>query len=76
MRIQAVLLNELEITNLIEDICIRRNILGGRINYSSRTVIVPNAKLKSYSSDTIYARYHTEVGKDNKIPLWLLGFLY
>ena len=28
------------------------------------------------SSDTIYARYNTEVGKDNLIPLWLLGFLY
>jgi len=28
------------------------------------------------SSDTIYARYNTEVGKDNHIPLWLLGFLY
>lgn len=26
--------------------------------------------------DTIYARYNTEVGKDNLIPLWLLGFLY
>ena len=26
--------------------------------------------------DTIYARYHTEVGKGNQIPLWLLGFLY
>ncbi len=29
-----------------------------------------------YSADTIYARYNTEVGKDNLIPLWLLGFLY
>ncbi len=29
-----------------------------------------------YNSDTIYARYNTEVGKDNKLPLWLLGFLY
>lgn len=29
-----------------------------------------------YAPDTIYARYNTEVGKDNKIPLWLLGFLY
>ena len=29
-----------------------------------------------YAGDTIYARYHTEVGKDNAIPLWLLGFLY
>lgn len=26
--------------------------------------------------DTIYARYNTEVGKGNHIPLWLLGFLY
>ena len=26
--------------------------------------------------DIIYARYNTEVGKDNLIPLWLLGFLY
>ena len=26
--------------------------------------------------DTIYARYNTEVGKDNLIPLWLLCFLY
>lgn len=29
-----------------------------------------------YNSDTVYARYNTEVGKDNCIPLWLLGFLY
>ena len=29
-----------------------------------------------YTPDTIYARYNTEVGKDNRIPLWLLGFLY
>jgi len=29
-----------------------------------------------YSSDVIYARYNTEIGKDNQIPLWLLGFLY
>ena len=34
-----------------------------------------NMKVR-YSSDTIYARYNTEVGKDNKIPLWLFGFLY
>lgn len=34
-----------------------------------------NSKVR-YCSDTIYARYNTEVGKDNKIPLWLLGFLY
>ena len=29
-----------------------------------------------YAPDTIYARYNTEIGKDNQIPLWLLGFLY
>ncbi len=29
-----------------------------------------------YNPDTFYARYNTEVGKDNRIPLWLLGFLY
>ncbi|MCI6160096.1 MAG: AAA family ATPase [Prevotellaceae bacterium] len=32
-------------------------------------------KIKNNSS-TIYARYNTEVGKGNQIPLWLLGFLY
>ena len=26
--------------------------------------------------DTIYARYNTEIGKGNQIPLWLFGFLY
>lgn len=34
-----------------------------------------NTKMR-LSSDTFYARYNTEVGRDNKIPLWLLGFLY
>ena len=29
-----------------------------------------------YTPDTIYARYNTEIGKNNQIPLWLLGFLY
>ena len=29
-----------------------------------------------YAPDTIYARYNTEIGRDNQIPLWLLGFLY
>ncbi len=28
------------------------------------------------SPDIIYARYNTEIGKENQIPLWLLGFLY
>jgi len=29
-----------------------------------------------YNPEIFYARYNTEVGKDNRIPLWLLGFLY
>lgn len=29
-----------------------------------------------FNSDIIYMRYNTEVGKDNLIPLWLLGFMY
>ena len=29
-----------------------------------------------YTPDTIYARYSTEIGRDNQIPLWLFGFLY
>lgn len=29
-----------------------------------------------YQSDTIYARYNTEIGRDNQVPLWLFGFLY
>ena len=28
------------------------------------------------SNDIIYAKYNTEVGKDNQVPLWLMGFLY
>ena len=36
-----------------------------------------NSKAKvRYAPDAIYARYNTEIGKDNQIPLWLLGFLY
>ena len=29
-----------------------------------------------FSHDVVYARYNTEIGKGNQIPLWLLGFLY
>lgn len=36
-----------------------------------------NNKVKIRTSpETIYARYNTEIGKNNQIPLWLLGFLY
>lgn len=36
---------------------IRRQILGGRINFSARTVIVPNAKLKSYEIELPYVAF-------------------
>ena len=29
-----------------------------------------------YNPDIIYARYGTEIGQDNRIPLWLFGFVY
>ena len=29
-----------------------------------------------FDHDTIYARYDTEVGQDNRIPLWIFGFVY
>ena len=34
-----------------------------------------NTKLR-LNNETIFVRYNTEVGKDNKIPLWMFGFLY
>ena len=34
-----------------------------------------NVKMR-LNNETIYARYNTEIGKDNKNPLWLFGFLY
>ena len=34
-----------------------------------------DAKIRK-NDDTYYARYNTEVGHDNQLPLWLLGFLY
>ena len=34
-----------------------------------------NNKIR-FSNDTIYAKYNTEVGKENQVPLWLMGFLY
>lgn len=34
-----------------------------------------SSKIK-FTPDTIYMKYNTEVGRDNRIPLWLIGFLY
>ncbi len=48
-------------------------LVDGQLKF--RIVDAANSKMR-YAADTIYARYNTEIGKDNQIPLWLLGFLY
>ena len=49
-------------------------LVDGRLKFRICDATARN-KLR-YAPDTIYARYNTEIGKDNQIPLWLLGFLY
>lgn len=46
--------------------------VNGRINIC---VCDKNKRIKPVA-DTIYAKYNTEVGQGNDIPLWLFGFLY
>ena len=43
--------------------------------YKVKICDAENNKIR-FSNDTIYAKYNTEVGKDNQVPLWLMGFLY
>lgn len=43
--------------------------------YKIRVCDADNKKVH-FSNDTVYARYNTEIGKDNRIPIWLFGFLY
>mgnify|MGYP003461349025 CR=1 FL=1 len=44
--------------------------------YKFRICDASNRKVRYNNNDIIYARYHTEIGKENKIPLWLFGFIY
>ena len=44
-------------------------------NRRIRVCDAENTKMR-LNNDTIYVRYNMKVGKDNKIPLWLFGFLY
>ena len=44
-------------------------------NRRFRVCDAENTKMR-LNNDTIYVRYNLTVGKDNKIPLWLFGFLY
>ncbi len=48
-------------------------LVDGRLKFR---VCDANAGKMKYAPDTIYARYNTEIGMGNQIPLWLLGFLY
>ncbi len=50
-------------------------IVDGEMKFSVCDASVCDSR-HSYSDDTYYARYNTEIGKGNAIPLWLLGFLY
>lgn len=44
--------------------------------YQFRVCDAAKLSRSRFSQDLIYARYNTEVGHGNMIPLWLLGFLY
>ena len=47
------------------------------INQKEKFKVCDTGKSKKrFSSDTTYTIYNTEVGKDNQVPLWLMGFLY
>lgn len=45
-------------------------------NLKFRVCDASNDSRIRYKSNIIYARYNTEIGKENQIPLWLFGFLY
>jgi predicted AAA+ superfamily ATPase len=45
-------------------------------NYKFQIVDAQGKSKTRMSPDIYYARYNTEVGKDNQLPLWLFGFLY
>ena len=49
-------------------------LVDGRLNFRVCDASV-HSKTRM-TPDTIYARYNTEIGSGNQIPLWLLGFLY
>ncbi len=48
------------------------------LNKDRRLIIYDalGSKQPTQKEDNIYIRYNTEIGRNNHIPLWLLGFLY
>ena len=49
-------------------------VVDGRLKF--RICDAASSHKVRYNPDMIYVRYNTEIGKDNRMPLWLLGFLY
>ena len=49
-------------------------VVDGRLKFRICDAASPH-KMR-YNPEMIYVRYNTEIGKDNRMPLWLLGFLY
>ncbi len=49
-------------------------LVDGKLKF--RVCDAENSNKLRYAPDIIYARYNTEIGRNNQIPLWLLGFLY
>jgi hypothetical protein len=49
-------------------------LVDGKLKF--RIIDAQQMQRMKIQSDVIYARYNTEIGRGNQIPLWLLGFLY
>ncbi|MCR5362507.1 MAG: AAA family ATPase [Bacteroidales bacterium] len=76
---QQQLMETFFVNALWEDCAVNEGVKQGSYivnkNKRFRVCDAENTKIR-FNADTIYVRYNTEVGKDNRIPLWLMGFLY
>ncbi len=85
----AIYPNRIEQQNVMETFFVNALWKDHRVNQGARdSYYLVDEKLKfricdanapnkmRYANDIIYARYNTEIGSGNQIPLWLLGFLY
>lgn len=80
IQVEQQQLMETFFVNTMQETCVINE--GGKqgtyIVYQKHKVKICDAENNKirFSNDTIYAKYNTEVGKDNQVPLWLMGFLY
>lgn len=51
-----------------------RYVIDGKFKFE--IVDAARGSRRELKDDTYYARYNSEIGKGNQIPIWLLGFLY